>query len=279
MSMCVLSPKERNLGREIRPFPRFTVDRRCASEQLESSASSALSEAAGRSPVEFEAGSPIPGVNTEYVSIQGQLQEYPSALAVAAGVGERLLRDADGRSFPLRRDICVDGVLAEFHVGTVRGLDFLNQVRHRRGKTARRKQDRLKIADRPPQFLDCLVEEPHRRVEAVPIQAGFRLLATKGFQSCSSRNRVLTSDVLSFVSHILLLFRLLADFAIGLLRLKAGCWMIGLVLARAPIPHLFAIHPDRPGSLDLQSHHSSPDAIDDNANVPVDHHRLAGFPR
>ena len=75
MSMCVPLLQERNLDGDIRPFPRFTVDRRCASEQLESSASSAQSEASGRCPVGFEAGSPIPGVNAEYVSIQGQLQE------------------------------------------------------------------------------------------------------------------------------------------------------------------------------------------------------------
>ena len=182
--------RERNLGGDIRPFPRFTVDRRGASEQLEGSASSAQSEASGRCFVGFETGSPIPGVNAEYIAIQGQLQEYLFALAVTARVGERFLRDADGRSFPLRRDICVDGVLAELHVGTVRGLDFLNQVRHRRGKTARHKQGGRKAADRPPQFLDCLVEKSHRRVEATPIQARFRLLVPKGLQSCSSRNRV-----------------------------------------------------------------------------------------
>ena len=86
--------------------------------------------------------------------------------------------------------IGVDGVLGELHVGTVRSLDFLNHVRHRRRKTARRKQGGGKAADRPPQFLDRLVEKSHRRVETAPIQAGFRLLVPEGLQSCSSRNRV-----------------------------------------------------------------------------------------
>jgi hypothetical protein len=166
-------------------------------------------------------------------------------------------------------------------------LDFLNQARHRRRKTARRKQGGLKAADRPPQFLDRLVEKSHCRVEAAPIQARFRLLVPKGLQSCSSRNRVLTCDVLSWVSHIHLLFPLLADFAIGLSWLEAGDCPNNRVLlprsdwflTRAPIPHLLAIHADLPRSLDFQSHHSSPDAIDSDADVPVDHHRLAGFPR
>jgi hypothetical protein len=74
-SMCVLSLHERNLGGDIGPLLRFSVDRRCASEQPEWSATSAQSEASGRCFVGFEADSPISDVNAEHVAIQGQLQE------------------------------------------------------------------------------------------------------------------------------------------------------------------------------------------------------------
>ena len=48
------------------------------------------------------------------------------------------------------------------------------------------------------------------------------LADAEGLRSCSSRNRVLSCDVLSFVSHLLFFFPLLADFAIGLSWLEAG---------------------------------------------------------
>ena len=75
-SLLAISREHWNLGGDIRPVPRFTVDRRRASKQLDLPASSAQSEASGCVfLLGFEAGSPIPGVNAEYVTIQGQLQE------------------------------------------------------------------------------------------------------------------------------------------------------------------------------------------------------------
>lgn len=51
------------------------------------------------------------------------------------------------------------------------------------------------------------------------------------------------------------------------------------ILLGAAIPYFLAIYEHLRGSLHFQSHHSTPDAIDGDADAPVDYHRLTGFPR